>query len=1450
MEARQLLSGGPLQITFTEVQTNQSVTIIDNGSGDNNPAVGTISYSTGFSSPFRDFAINNYQAISNRTTATTLAFLEQSGNIARTTSDGNSYTMLITAEDDGYLFPATDTQLSNSSSVTFTNATPGSSTAGFQSSYTSGANTTTTTQVMLASTGANPNTQSGSSTTSISNGIAPFNLTDVYTIGLESGASVSFRDTGLTTVPGTNASLAGNVYVDVTDSGARVAGDPPIGGVTITLSGTDALGNPVNKTTTTAANGTYIFSNLTTGVYTVTETPVTGFGQGSTTPGIPTDGTPTSPGVSPASTSNITISGGQHLVDYDFGELQDDLAITKTDGSATYTPGNPITYTITVTNNGPSVALGAMVTDTIPANITGVTWTSSTTGTASVSSGATGSGNNLSATVNVAAGAGNSVVFTVSGTVLSSATGNLTNTATVATTPGIPDSNPNNNTSTDTDTPSLVDDLAIFKTDGSTTYTPGNPITYTITVTNNGPSDAIGASVADTLPATITGVTWTSSTSGSAAVTAGASGSGNSLTATVNVAAGVGNSVVFTVHGTVLSSATGNLTNTATVTTPPGTTDSNPNNNSSTDTDTPTASYDLGVTKDDGVLIVSPGETTTYTIVVSNSASSPSNATNVSVVDPLPSGVTSFNWTATGTSGASGFNTSGSGSINETIGSLAPGASVTYKVNALISNPVPSGQTAITNTVTISPDSPTIPNDPTPNTATDIDGLPVNCPSCNQNYYPYTGSGSTQLTAVAFNESAVLRAASTDLTDGVFKLYYNDEHALALGVRQVSTLVLGTFAKTSTSVTVNTTTGLFPGIGETVSGTGIASGTTIVGVGPGNTISLSTPTTAAGTNATLTCVANYTVSPLPSDPGSVTNPMVGGSYKTPSQLGLNPATVSPAQLAAAEPQGNTDASGRPLFPSLYLTDITNVANPFTFKGNTTSGSKVISSISSMSGLTTGDPITGTGIPAGTIISTLGPGSQITLSNAATANGTGVTLTDTPVDNAANHIGDWQYGGAPISPNAVFGTWKAFTESINRTTSTPTMSLTADSDPTANNWNLGPGADTPPPGLLNEGYGAEATWNLNQLASTINPATSQPYLIPGHAYRFYVIDHDGDQNKSGGDSGQACFDFFYPGPVQNPSTLSGTVYNDTNNNGVKDSGEAGIANVAVELLDKLGNVQTTVYTDANGNYSFKNLAANTTYRIVEVQPSGFNDGKDKQDPAGSSTGITKITVTNDIYAITVGGAGNAVGTGYNFGEIGPLAPSATRTVSGTFNSTAIASGNTIWFSSVVKMNGLSSTGTTDVHVRLANSSITLTPKTGPAITIPVPNALSTFSSSTTDATATTTFDSTNNIWLTTEGKTTTGNYFLSAFPWVVPAGVTLAQATMSWTGTFLDDSSAANVSSFQAAAAVYNTTTGSPVIAFPSDFNQIKVKPTDNSTAPSPYNNTDPAGTPEGTVSAV
>jgi uncharacterized repeat protein (TIGR01451 family) len=128
-------------------------------------------------------------------------------------------------------------------------------------------------------------------------------------------------------------------------------------------------------------------------------------------------------------------------------------------------------------------------------------------------------------------------------------------------------------------------DLAITKTDGTPTYTPGTSTTYTIVVSNNGPSNVTGATIVDTLPAQGTGTNWTFvSATGGATVTGASSGTG-ALSTTANMPNG--STLTFTETVLFASAATGPQTNTVTVQPPAGVTDTNPTNNTATDTDTP-----------------------------------------------------------------------------------------------------------------------------------------------------------------------------------------------------------------------------------------------------------------------------------------------------------------------------------------------------------------------------------------------------------------------------------------------------------------------------------------------------------------------------------------------------------------------------------------------------------------------------------------------------------------------------------------------------------------------------------------------------------------------------------------------------------------------------------------------------------------------------------------------
>lgn len=116
------------------------------------------------------------------------------------------------------------------------------------------------------------------------------------------------------------SSIAGNVYHDANNDGVKDAGEAPINGVTITLTGTDSAGNSVNLTTTTTS-GAYKFDNLAPGTYTVTETHPSAWVDGKDTVGV-FGVTPGSGSAGDDVISNIVLPGDTHGTEYNFGELK------------------------------------------------------------------------------------------------------------------------------------------------------------------------------------------------------------------------------------------------------------------------------------------------------------------------------------------------------------------------------------------------------------------------------------------------------------------------------------------------------------------------------------------------------------------------------------------------------------------------------------------------------------------------------------------------------------------------------------------------------------------------------------------------------------------------------------------------------------------------------------------------------------------------------------------------------------------------------------------------------------------------------------------------------------------------------------------------------------------------------------------------------------------------
>jgi uncharacterized repeat protein (TIGR01451 family) len=175
----------------------------------------------------------------------------------------------------------------------------------------------------------------------------------------------------------------------------------------------------------------------------------------------------------------------------------------------------------------------------------------------------------------------------------------------------------------------LGQDVTITKDDAQTSAAPGASVTYTLRVTNNGPYTLSSVNVVDTAPPALTITGYDTISNGSYSPATGDWALGTPLLPS--------QSATLVVTAVISSSATGSLTNTATVAPPLGLIETNAANDQGQDTDLLTPSADVSITKL-GPATGSVGVSLTYTLNVFNNG--PSNATSVVVTDVLPAGVT------------------------------------------------------------------------------------------------------------------------------------------------------------------------------------------------------------------------------------------------------------------------------------------------------------------------------------------------------------------------------------------------------------------------------------------------------------------------------------------------------------------------------------------------------------------------------------------------------------------------------------------------------------------------------------------------------------------------------------------------------------------------------------------------------------------------------------------
>ncbi|WP_328331596.1 hypothetical protein OHA70_11840 [Kribbella sp. NBC_00382] len=372
------------------------------------------------------------------------------------------------------------------------------------------------------------------------------------------------------------------------------------------------------------------------------------------------------------------------------GDPKADLIVGKQTVTTPVVPGKPVTYRISVHNDGPSDARAVQVADDLPAALSEAT-ADSTAGSCTVSSGQV-------RCVLGDLGAGSTATITVTAKVSATATGTLVNSATATST--TPDPETANNTGRTSDNLSASADLAITKTAQPAPVQAGKPVTYLLTITNNGPSAARSVTVTDPVPAPLKYVSAASS-----------KGSCDQADGTVTCAVGTvapGDEITISVVANVPSGTPPNeLANTAEVSSP--TPDPVAGNNTATYTLLTGAQANITLTKSVSPDPVVAGAAITYTLTVGNVG--PSDAQSVSMDDDVPAAVTGVSASATG--GATCKATDDR--VTCELATLAAGDSFVVTVTGTVAPATPPG--ALTNTASAGAKTPEDPTD-SDNTAT------------------------------------------------------------------------------------------------------------------------------------------------------------------------------------------------------------------------------------------------------------------------------------------------------------------------------------------------------------------------------------------------------------------------------------------------------------------------------------------------------------------------------------------------------------------------------------------------------------------------------------------------------------------------------------------------------------------------------------------------------------
>ena len=375
---------------------------------------------------------------------------------------------------------------------------------------------------------------------------------------------------------------------------------------------------------------------------------------------------------------------------------QSDFSMLLTAAPNPVNAGANVTWTMTVTNGGPSNASDATANLPLPAQTTFVS-VSAPAGW-SCTTPAAGANGTVSCSLTTSMNPATAATFTIVSRVLSS-TPSGTSIAATATVSSTTDTAPANDSAAASVRSAVLFDLSIAKTRAPSSVFPGLPLQYTIVVTDNGPSDASNITMTDVLPAPLRFASL-SAPGGWSCVTPAVGANGTVSCSILSMSAS-GGAATFTLNVTIAPTATAgtSINNTATVASSP--TDSNNANNSATASAVVATPPDVVATKSiGGGAQHAEGSLVTYTIVLSNSGSiaqgdNPGNE----LTDVLPSSLTLISALATSGTAVANIPTN-------TVtwnGAIAGGGNVTIAIQAVVKNGT-NGST-IANSATVSFDS-------------------------------------------------------------------------------------------------------------------------------------------------------------------------------------------------------------------------------------------------------------------------------------------------------------------------------------------------------------------------------------------------------------------------------------------------------------------------------------------------------------------------------------------------------------------------------------------------------------------------------------------------------------------------------------------------------------------------------------------------------------------------